>query len=136
MAWNALLMKFLPNTKVEDLSSDFKPQPIGSFDFICEKFYKNFPLENLETYEHYINYSDETGYVEFSIEKTNKVESIGIRSNATVAMLKVMMKVCDIFEVSLLDFQTSEIVENEEMLKESMGKYRSWSNRVLDAYKQ
>jgi hypothetical protein len=59
------------------------------------------------------------------------VTHLGIRTNAGSSANEFIRKLCEIFEASLLDIQTMEIIDVAKTDVDSFASYRTWSSNAL-----
>lgn len=129
MSWGAIMLNLPKGAKLEALPNDFQVAPIGNSEDIYAVLRELLPQQ-----EHRLgqtSYCDETCYVELNYKKEGVIDSIGVRSNAGQNALAVMKAVCEAMDLTLIDYQSGEIADFDEITQEGMDTYHQWSNRVL-----
>lgn len=119
MSWDGLMCKF-PTNNIDDIGNDWRPQKIGTKEEVLNAIKKEY--QNGEFSENQVNILTDTTWVELNFYE-DPVSSISIRTNAGHDTIKILKRLCMIFDSRILDHQTGEIADFDAHTQNSIEEY-------------
>ena len=131
MAWRAILMRFPEDIELSDLSSDWKPLPLGTPEEVKVAFENIFPNQYHVLGQTHIK--TEGMWAKFDYATSDDggvVHMISVQSNAGPGAAVAMKSICERFDCRMADLQTGEFADFAEKTDTSMIEFRHWRRRT------